>query len=102
MIRLSCKCGETMWNSQIPNDIQIWAFTDRQIDKILEKDRRETPEFCEMYDYEVWLCPNCKRLHILEGKSNTTRYIYHLEETFDAADVMSQYDFKGNSSNEAG
>ena len=38
MARLGCKCGETLRNGLCPNDIELHVFTDRQMDKILEKD----------------------------------------------------------------
>ena len=42
MARFGCRCGETLWNGRTPNDIQLYVFTDRQMDKILESNSMET------------------------------------------------------------
>lgn len=79
MARLGCECGETLWNGLTPNDIQLYVFTDRQMDKILEKDNMGPLEFFDLNNYEAWLCPNCKRLYVFEKNSNSAKYIYKLE-----------------------
>jgi len=79
MARFGCRCGETLWNGLTPNDIQLYVFTDRQMDKILESNSMETLDFFELNNYEVWLCPECKRLAVFEKDSNSVKYIYKLE-----------------------
>ena len=78
MARLWCKCGETMWNGLTPNDIQFWVYSDRKMDKIRENDTVDVIELSNMEDFEVWLCPKCKRLYVFEEGNTTTKYIYQL------------------------
>ena len=64
----------------IPNDIQLWVYTDKEWDKIM------TPEVIETIDfpypsYDVWKCPKCERIHVFEEGSNIAIKVYALEET---------------------
>ncbi len=79
MAQFWCKCGNRMWNGQTPNDIQFWVYSDRKMDKIRENDVVDVLELSDMEDYEVWLCPVCKRLSVFEHSSNTVKYTYQLE-----------------------
>ena len=78
MARLGCECGELMWNGLTPNDLQFWVYSDRKMDKIRENDIIDVIELSSMEDYEVWLCPKCKRLYIfVEG--NTKGRLYRFD-----------------------
>lgn len=80
MARLLCKCGETMWNGAAPNDINVWCYTDRRLDEIMAEDSIFTFELADLYDYEVWVCPCCKRLYVFEHSERTNvKYVYALE-----------------------
>ena len=82
MARMGCKCGATLSNGLTPNDIQYWVYSDRKMDKIRENDAIDVLELSIIEDYEVWLCPDCKRLYIFENphKPDTpAKYIYRLE-----------------------
>lgn len=82
MARLKCKCGESLWNGKTPNDIELWVFSDKKLDSILENDNISTLELTDLFDYNVWCCPNCKRLYVFNEKedSNCVKYVYHLEQ----------------------
>ncbi|MDR2532566.1 MAG: hypothetical protein LBC82_06970 [Oscillospiraceae bacterium] len=72
-----------MSNTSCPNDIQYHVYSDRTMDKILENDTVDVLDLSGIYDYEVWLCPKCKRLYIFEpfvrGEDKPVKYIYKLE-----------------------
>jgi len=71
-----------MWNGLAPNDIQFWAYSDKKMEKIRENDTIDVIELSSMEDYEVWLCPKCKRLYIFDSKETEyapAKYIYKLE-----------------------
>ena len=70
-----------MWNGESPNNIQLWVYSDRKMDKILEKDTIDVIELSNMEDFEVWLCPNCKRLSVFEPGSSSVKYTYQLENS---------------------
>jgi len=75
-----CKCDERMWNGLTPNDIQYWVYSDRKMDKICENDTIDVIALWDIYDYDVWRCPKCKRLYVFQDGSNTPKYIYQLED----------------------
>jgi len=79
MAKIECKCGELLSNSLMPNDIQYWVYSDKKIDEICARDVIDVKELIDIEDYEVWLCPKCKRLIVFENGKTTASYIYHLE-----------------------
>lgn len=79
-MHLLCKCGENMWNGNIPNDIEYWVYSDKQSDKILENDIISTLELGMSYDYNVWRCPKCNRLYVFENGRNEVIAVYKLED----------------------
>jgi len=80
LARIGCKCGELLCNSLVPNNIQYWVYSDKKIDKICEKDSIKVKKLITIEDYEVWLCPKCKRLYVFENGEATTKFVYNLEE----------------------
>lgn len=79
MARLQCKCGNILWDGETPNNIQFHVFSDKQMDQILENDTISTVDlFTKMEEYEVWRCPQCKRLYVFEENSKEAKYIYEL------------------------
>ena len=68
-----------MWNGLTPNDIQLWVYSDRKMDEIRANDMIDVIELSNMEDYEVWLCPECKRLHVFEADKTKVKYVYQLE-----------------------
>ena len=81
MAQMGCKCGARLSNTLCPNDVQHYVFTDKRMDTILAKDNINTLELCNLNNYEVWLCPKCKRLYVFEENKMTAKYIYALEIT---------------------
>ncbi len=68
-----------MWNGNTPNDIEYWVYSDKQIDKILEEDKISTLAFTDLFTYNVWVCPKCKRLYVFDVDDKFVG-IYKLEE----------------------
>ncbi len=80
MARLSCQCGYSMWNGNVPNDIEFYVYSDQQMCSIQEEDTVSTLLLPQRKDYEVWRCPECKRLYVFKKGSNQVRFIYKLEK----------------------
>jgi len=71
-----------MWNGLTPNDIQYWVYSDRKMDQIRESDTIDVLELSNMEDYEVWVCPKCKRLYVFDGAeigNKNAKFVYQLE-----------------------
>ena len=68
MARTTCKCGEVLSNHSIPNDIQLIVYTDKEWDKIPDP------------QYDVWRCPNCKRIAVYDWENPYPVMKYVLEE----------------------
>ena len=79
MARMNCKCGEVLWNGMTPNDIQLWVYTDKEIDVILTQDTIESYKF-PLPTYDVWKCPKCERIYIFEKGNDKAIKEYKLVE----------------------
>ncbi len=79
MAGFMCKCGETLSNSQAPNDIELKVYTDREWDEILNNDLID-PLTIPDPKYDVWRCPKCERLYFFEDGNDKAIKIYKLEE----------------------
>lgn len=79
MARLECKCGHVMWNGETPNDIEYFVFSDITMDKILSADCVSTIELANKADYNVWCCPECRRLYVFCGSEREPKYVYSPE-----------------------
>lgn len=71
-----------MWNGECPNDIEVYGITDRTFDKISEYENVSTFYLIDLCDYDVWVCPRCKRLYVFDNNfdSNKVKCVYKLEE----------------------
>lgn len=78
MARLLCKCGETLSNSQAPNDIELRVYTDREWDEIIQNDMID-PLMIPFPKYDVWRCPKCERIYVFDGDKVIKRYIIEKE-----------------------
>ena len=78
MASFYCKCGERLSNSDIPNDIQLWVYSDKEWDVILEKDTFEAWKV-PLPTYDVWRCPNCERIYAFDNENKLFK-TYVLEE----------------------
>jgi len=80
LARLGCKCGYLLSNTSYPNNIQYWVYSDKKMNKICNKNTIKIKKFLGAENYEVWLCPNCKRLIVFKNGKAKAKYIYKLEE----------------------
>lgn len=78
MARFLCKCGETLSNSQAPNDIQLKVYTDREWDGIINMGTIDTVDIPDP-KYDIWRCPKCERVYVF-NEDNTIRKVYILEQ----------------------
>lgn len=74
MARYTCKCGETLSNSLVPNNVVLHQFSDKLMNKILEKDNISTVELFGLAK-EVWECVKCGRLYLFND-SGEVKNIY--------------------------
>lgn len=79
MARVICKCGNILRNQEVPNDVELRVYTDREWDKILDCDVIETWKV-PLPKYDVWKCPKCKRIYVFEPGNNEATYVYSLEK----------------------
>lgn len=79
MARFMCKCGETLSNSQAPNDIELKVYTDREWDEILNHDLID-PLTIPDPKYDVLRCPKCERLYFFEEGNENAIKVYKIEE----------------------
>lgn len=79
-MHLLCKCGNDMWNGQIPNDIEFSVYSDRRMCEILENDTVDTIDLAQMNEYDVWRCPECGRLYVFEKSNNKVLRCYKPED----------------------
>ena len=76
MARLLCKCGETLSNSNCPNNVQLHVFDDFEWDLIIMKDSID-PLKIPNPKHDVWRCNICLRLYFFspDGKIESTYII---------------------------
>lgn len=79
MARLKCRCGEVLSNSLVPNNIELWVYTDKEWDDIMTVDTINTWEFPSP-TYDVWKCPKCQRIYVFEEHNNKAVKVYKLED----------------------
>ena len=81
MARFWCECEKVLSNSQNP-DIQYRVYSDKEWITIIENEEKYTsPLLIPFSEYEAWLCPNCKRIHIWKIGSMERVALYELVET---------------------
>ncbi len=76
---MTCKCGAELTNQQAPNDIELVVYTDREWEEICDCDSIE-PWMIPLPRYNVWRCPQCKRITVYEGANPFPVMKYVLEE----------------------
>lgn len=79
MSRMVCKCGETLSNTAVPNDIQLRVYSDKEWDDILNCNSIE-PWKIPLPKYDVWKCPNCGRIYVFGEGYGPAIMVYRLEE----------------------
>ena len=79
MARVTCRCGNVMSTTQCPNDVQLYVYTDKEWDNILDsgiKDPLDIPS----PKYDVWKCPRCGRVYVYEQGCGEPVMVYVPED----------------------
>lgn len=63
MAKFTCKCGNLLSNSLVPNDIELHVYSDFEWDDILRNDVID-PIQLPRTKYDVWNCPVCSRVYV--------------------------------------
>lgn len=80
MAKMVCKCGNILSTTQAPNDVELHVYTDKEWDAIMDCETIIPWEF-PLPQYDVWMCPKCKRLYIFAEGNDTAIMSYVLENT---------------------
>ena len=78
MAKMDCKCGHILSTVEVPNDVQLWVYTDKEWDGIMS-DEVLIPWQIPLPKYDVWMCPECKRVFVFENGNNIPVMKYVLE-----------------------
>ena len=79
MARMECICGETLSTTSAPNDVQLWVYTDKEMDTILTPDTIVSWQF-SLPTYDVWRCPKCETIYVFKDGCDRAIKIYKLEK----------------------
>ena len=63
----------------MPNELEYWVYSDRQMDLMLQDDTLSSIDMCIMSECKAWQCPKCSRLYILDSKTNDVLGVYKPE-----------------------
>lgn len=78
-----CKCGHQLSTSEVPNEVELRVYTDREwVEKIESQDTVNIWEI-PFPEHPVWRCPNCERIHVFGTGDNRDKAIrvYVLERS---------------------
>lgn len=73
-----CKCGNILSTVEAPNDVQLRVYTDKEWDEIMNEEVL-IPWKIPLPEYDVWMCPKCKRVYVFEDGNNIPVMKYVLE-----------------------
>lgn len=73
-----CKCGNILSTVEAPNDVQLRVYTDKKWDEIMNEEVL-IPWKIPLPEYDVWMCPECKRVYVFEDGNNIPVMKYVLE-----------------------
>lgn len=80
MAKMICKCGLLLSNSEAPNNIQLRVYTDKEWEDILNCEEINT-WMIPLPKYDVWRCPDCKRIYVFEDNNDVPIMVYDLDKT---------------------
>jgi hypothetical protein len=79
IVRMECRCGETLSTTSVPNDIELTVYTDREWDQIINAETID-PVSIPHPEYNVWKCPKCERIYFFNWDEGSPVKVYKLEE----------------------
>jgi hypothetical protein len=77
MAKFTCRCGKTLSTTVHPNDVVLHLYTDSEFDAITESDGKL--EDLPLPKYDVWRCPECKRIYFFEENKAVQTYVLEPE-----------------------
>lgn len=79
MARMMCKCGETLSTVQVPNEIELFVYTDFEMDEINAMEINDPLDIPDP-EREVWRCPHCERIYVFDGNKVIRTYVLEEDE----------------------
>ena len=79
MAKIRCKCGNILSDVEVPNDIQLGVYTDRQWENEINIGMINSVEIPSP-KYDVWRCPMYERIYLFEDGNDKAIKTYVLEE----------------------
>jgi len=76
MANYNCKCGNRLTNQSVPNDIELYVFTDREWDDIINLGMIDSLDLPDP-KYDVWICPKCEKIYVFNENSLIKYYVPH-------------------------
>jgi hypothetical protein len=77
MAKFTCRCGKTLSTTVHPNDVVSHLYTDSEFDAITQSDGKL--EDLPLPKYDVWRCPECKRIYFFEENKAIQTYVLEPE-----------------------
>ncbi len=78
MAILFCKCGNPLSNGNVPNDIELHVYTDREWEDKINIGIINSVEIPRPKN-AVWKCPKCERLNFWDENFERVIKIYSIE-----------------------
>ena len=78
MAKMNCKCGYVLSTTEVPNDIELWVYTDKEWEALLDC-KVIIPWRIPLPKRDVWMCPKCKRVYVFEKGNSIPKMRYVLE-----------------------
>lgn len=63
---IRCECGWIIKDTAVPNESRYWVHTDNTCLQIEDGNINVYEELLDSYDFEVWRCTECGRLHVFD------------------------------------
>ncbi|MCL2141267.1 MAG: hypothetical protein FWH46_00065 [Methanimicrococcus sp.] len=79
MSKFLCRCGNTLSNSDVPNDIELIVYTGRQWESEINIGVINSLDI-PLPRYNVWRCPICKRVYLFEQNTGIMIKAYAIED----------------------
>jgi|GEM_PF-1223041 len=75
MARMTCRCGQTITNGDVPGSVLLWVFTDHEWADLLRDDTIETWRI-PLPPREVWKCPVCQTIYVYPAGGGGTHRVH--------------------------
>ncbi|MBS7531581.1 hypothetical protein IC619_013925 [Hazenella sp. IB182353] len=77
-MKYECICGEILWDGNIPNNIDLHVYTDKEMDKIISMGQIDTLDIPDP-EHKIWRCSCCQRIYVFEKNGTKIIQRYKLE-----------------------